>query len=326
MNISKVENWNDIKGPFKNGSILIGNGFSINISKKFEYKFMYKKGREFLKQTSDIFKKIKTYNYETALWNILNSKNVVEAAGEKFPKKLDEYYEKIQDALIKTVHKIHIDIISENAAKEICGYLKHYKNIYTTNYDVIIYWSINKDQNAFCDLFRKIDGELVFDKSVKSKNSERNILYFLHGGLHLYKKSRWETIKTPGQPKTSVLGYFENHKNSGIAPLFVTEGNSETKLKNIKDSEYLEFCFDEFSNDDGPLVILGHSLNDSDMHILKKIPHEKNKRKIAVSVFNADTVPPETQVQIKKFGKDLDICFFRSDTHPLCSKDLKTKS
>jgi hypothetical protein len=278
MSITKVQNWNDIKNPFKDGSILIGNGFSINISNNFGYKFLYKKGREFLKDTKNIFKKLNTYNYETALWNILNSKNVVEAAGEKFPKKLEEYYGKIQDALIKTVHKIHINFISENVAKKICGHLKHYKQIYTTNYDIILYWSINKDKNAFCDLFGKINGEIVFDKSVKLKNIKSNFLYFLHGGLHLYKKSRWETIKTPGQSGTSVLGYFETNRDSRISPLFVTEGFSEKKLKTIKDSDYLEFCFHEFSEDENPLVILGHSLDDSDMHILNAIS-SKNKNR-----------------------------------------------
>jgi hypothetical protein len=51
-------------------------------------------------------------------------------------------------------------------------------------------------------------------------------------------------------------------------PLFVAEGESKQKLEQIQHSEYLNRAFRSFANIGGNLFIFGHSMSDSDNHIL----------------------------------------------------------
>jgi len=66
--------------------------------------------------------------------------------------------------------------------------LLSYMFVYTTNYDLLMYWAIQRDIDRFNDMFRLRNGELIFVPD--SELQERTCLLYLHGALHLISRPR----------------------------------------------------------------------------------------------------------------------------------------
>jgi hypothetical protein len=164
--------------------------------------------------------------------------------------------------------------------------LRHLKNalasfhhIYTTNYDLWIYWSIMRGPSGFNDYFRldpcRVPGQWTCFSPVGARSLElaSNVLY-LHGALHLYETPWGQTVKLSSSvDEGRLLDRFanSNERVGPVAPLFVSEGTWEQKAAAIGRSDYLSLAFDHFGERQGPLVVFGHSLSDSDGHIVRAI-------------------------------------------------------
>jgi hypothetical protein len=107
-------------------------------------------------------------------------------------------------------------------------------------------------------------------------------------------------------------------------PLIVAEGTCQCKLRAIRRSDYLSFCFDRFCQDKRPFVVLGQQLAEQDRHLaqaLNSIPD----RSIAVSFYKNDS-----SAQFEAFSKRIaallahcqQLEFFDSRTHPLLKPEL----
>jgi hypothetical protein len=69
-----------------------------------------------------------------------------------------------------------------------------------------------------------------------------------------------------------------------VKELFVAEGQSKDKLKRIMHSNYLSRAFRSFASITGALFIFGHSMADSDDHIIDLIPKGKIE-KLYVGIY-----------------------------------------
>jgi hypothetical protein len=146
---------------------------------------------------------------------------------------------------------------------------------------------------------------------------------YLHGGLHLYRLPPGQTLKRKAIVGQNLLDLFGQPYNEDAVPLFITEGSSEEKLSSIYRSDYLSFAFSQFSKHDGPLVIFGHSLSESDDHIVSTIANW-GSREIAISVLPSDPVRIRSMKSsiISKLP-EAKIYFFDATTSPLGSADIK---
>src|SRR5690606_36378391 len=89
---------------------------------------------------------------------------------------------------------------------------------------------------------------------------------------------------------TRVLHHYS--ATSDRRPLFVSEGDSASKVRTISRSAYLSFCLDRLRDDEQNTVVFGHSLSTQDEHIIDALVDGKRK-KIAVALrpsSNADAI------------------------------------
>ena len=175
MSDLEIKKWSDISEDFinKENSILLGNGFSIGYHEHFNYESLYEKLAE---EEKDIFNRLNTKNFEDVLkylYEIYSNENLIrlDICKKENIERLKEKNKKIRELfteIIKKVHPVHFSIldIDEKIIEKIIKELSNYEKIFTTNYDLILYWLIMND-NEFIDLFwndcNKNNGRCYFD-------------------------------------------------------------------------------------------------------------------------------------------------------------------
>ena len=114
--------------------------------------------------------------------------------------------------------------------------------------------------------------------------------------------------------------------NKGQYPLFIAEGSPDKKLEQIQGSGYLWYALDKLRTIQSPLVLFGHSLGDSDKHILNVIarnpklpelyislhgnPESKSNRAIQRAAKQLQT----TRANLSGKPKPLEVFFYDSDS------------
>lgn len=212
-------------------------------------------------------------------------------------------------------------------------------NIYTLNYDLLLYWALLHDQvinwNAADPLnsvveeteelehddgFRAPDGDpeapyVTWD--AEGLGSEGQNIHFLHGGLHLFdcgadlQKCCWE--RTGG---IALIDQIRAALGEGKFPLFVSEGDSSGKLERIRHSGYLQRSLKSFAGicrpKGGALFVFGHSLAPNDEHILRNI--EKGRLSRLYVSFHGD---PESESNKAIFARAEAMASSRNEKSPL---------
>lgn len=86
----------------------------------------------------------------------------------------------------------------------------------------------------------------------------------------------------------------------GHFPIYVSEGDSEKKLAQIKSNNYLSHCYQELLNSDGGITVLGQGLNPQyDKHLIDAIK-KSNVKFIAYGVFDTQDTTKEYIVETTK--------------------------
>lgn len=298
-------------------TLLIGNGFSINLWDGFRYDSLF--GKAHLKGTaSAIFADIPTTNFETALEWIHHTRVVSSALGKKTGK-VDRTYVHVREALFAAVNSAHVpwDQFPVSSHGAIAWEMDAHRNIFTTNYDLSLYWSHMQTPTVdLKDYFWTPDH--TFDPG--NTSSQSALIHYLHGGLHLWTDDR---LGKDGK-WTSATGNLLHNLNSKYKPtsnkrpLFVSEGTSRSKVHTIRRSAYLTYCLDQLRSDGQNTVIFGHGLTAQDDHIVEAVSLGP-KRTVAVSIHpsgNSKEIIAE-KARIQKVLARQKCIFFDSTTHPL---------
>ena len=319
-------------------SLLIGNGFSQNIWPGFNYNSLFNRASQnniirLADTDMAIFKAFRTDNFEDIL-RVLAESKAVSAVLSQDCKLLQRHENRIRKALIEAVHGVHIPPckFSEQNRMIIATELKKYMSIYYTNYDLLIYWSMIKyleycreyygySENHFFDYFWSKYNKYfdIQDTGVNNKE-QRSGVYFLHGGLHLYKDDIFGGTFKRKNSGISLLDSFGGN-DTGEIPLFISEGTYIHKLQCIYQSDYLSFVFSCFRNDNNPLVVLGHRLGDSDRHIIDAINAHKN-RHVAISIRKNGSIRKK-KARFVNALPNVQPYFFDAATHPLLGESLR---
>jgi hypothetical protein len=306
--------------------ILIGNGASIAVSKKFLYKSIFTQAKSQKKDPLNekdvsLFNSMESHNFEKILSYLAIAKIVNEALGIN-KEEIEDRYHAIQNALIEAVHNIHIPHykIGTEKLKVIRDELENYKYIYSLNYDLLIYWAIMafKEGSGFKDYF----WSSVFDISDVEIRGKATCVLYLHGSLLHYRLPSGETKKRKNRDGTDLLTSFGLDTSGYEVPLFVTEGTASDKLSSIYRSDYLSFALSTFSEHEDPLVIFGCSLGENDKHLINAINNWQS-RKLAIAIFRqTDEDVIKQKAHYFQLFKNPDITFFDATTHPLGFKTI----
>ncbi len=315
-----LEDWGQVEqdGPWQ--ALLLGNGASIAVWEQFSYGKLYEEA-DLTVEDEELFDALgQTTNFELVLDALRVSRLVCDQLGHDADE-VQSRYDSIKGALIAIVNDTHIPWATAQWVFDDLGtaLLKH-EAIYSTNYDLLAYWSLMHLGGAWGDTFW--NPGLVFDDMNVEPDWAMTLIHYLHGGLHLYRTPDGGTVKRVAPPGQTLLDLLGQPFNGIDLPLFVSEGTSDDKMKVIRSSDYLSFAYGALEDEDRPLVVFGNSLSDQDAHLVRAINRHAD-RPVAVAVRpDADlaVIAMKTGIQQRLVGP---VRFFNSETHPLGDPDLQ---
>ncbi|WP_167288710.1 DUF4917 family protein [Nocardioides seonyuensis] len=310
-------------------TLLIGNGLSINLWSGFAYDSLFSEASDqgdLAGPAESIFDELDTTNFETVLECLHHARIVLKALGDDVAE-VEATYGEVRDALLSAVSAAHVDWndfpVPTHTA--IATSIAEHDNVFTTNYDLCVYWSLLQSDPSVNtkDYFWNPGHD--FDPANTNATAGTTLIHYLHGALHLWQSDstgidgKW--TNADGGNLTRVLRNYS--ATSDKRPLFVSEGNSASKVRTISRSAYLSFCLDRLRDDEQNTVVFGHSLSTQDEHIIEALLDGKRK-KIAVALrpsSRADAIIA-TKSRIIEALPGHTILFFDSTTHPLGDRTL----
>ncbi len=261
---AELEDWNALGASTPFSGLLIGNGASRAVWEDFAYDSLFENARTVeekpLSQSElSVFEALQTRSFEQVLGALKTTSRVNKALAVSSAAPRNRYYA-IKEALINTVHAVHIPwrLVQEQSLAAINQELRRYPTVFTSNYDLLNYWAVQQDSQGIDDLFHGADPAFELGSA---PSAPTRILY-LHGGLHLVRNLDGSARKLTSTEGTLLGSFAINNtlKTLDDVPLFVSEGPLADKLKTIRSSDYLSFCYQQLLDHSGALCIFGHNL------------------------------------------------------------------
>lgn len=321
-----LQSWADVARQHAWAVLLVGNGLSIDVWPGFAYGSLFDPahGTGLTDKDRELFDG--TRNFERALSDLTTTMRVGRVLGLDTDPVLD-HYRSIQIALghaIRAVHPNRSDV-SKAALRAIRSAMVEYEWIFTTNYDLILYWAMGSDGwKPFVDTF-KHGGRCEFDPRRADINADEIPVYFLHGALHLVVGGSGATWKLRNTYLQTLLDQFGQPIDGDpeARPLLVTEGSAAEKLRAIEGNGYLVHGFQRLREVDLPIVVFGSSLSTQDDHLIDALNEQPN-RPVAVSMMSSSK-KDLARAQADIFGRleTEHLLFFDATTHPLGSRSFR---
>lgn len=271
-----------------------------------------------------LFEHLDSTNFEDILRVLYHARLVDQQLGSPQLKNIDELYTGTKNSLAAAVNYSHVPYEKTEVLK-INEAFRGFKNIFTTNYDLIPYWSImSADLWRFKDLFWSQG--TTFDPKNTDVIADRCVISYLHGAIHLVELPDGTTKKLTANG-IDKLGNLFDLAHPEHFPLFISEGSSDRKLSRIKRNDYLRFSFEKLQKAKGNMVVIGHSLHaDYDQHLIDAL-RDGPLDSIAISVWPHQS--PEEIILFKSRISvelpDKELYFFDSTSHPLGCAALKNE-
>lgn len=292
----KIQDWEEIKTKYERGTILLGNGSSIAIHSQFNYSSLLELARQkdlITCEIEDIFKSLKTEDFELILRRILQAYHINKALNIS-EQKTEHAYNLIKNCLIESVKNTHPDFSNiKDSILKISEFLKMFDTVLSLNYDLIIYWSIMVANGNYPNLFKDcfLNGEFKDDMKMfrepYRENKTSTLVFYPHGHLALGTGLDSSEFKISSNDENYLINNIVKYWNEfKISPLFVSEGTDKDKINSIQRSHYLSTVYNKvIPSLKSSLIIYGFGFGEQDKHILDAF--QKNTfNNIAVSVYN----------------------------------------
>ncbi len=274
--------------------MLLGNGFSMAYDSGI---FSYNALNKFIDKTKNpllvkLFEVVNTKNFELIMQQLAIFSRLAEtfSSDKRLKKRIDSASDALKTSLIDAIGELHPEHVfkiprkrSEACARFINTFLASGGHVFTTNYDILLYWVFMRNQGEMAEA---IDG---FGRAVEDNGSEDGAesnqipgdlewggnkegqnVHYLHGALPLFDTGV-AIIKEEYTTQSLLLENIKKRISSKEYPVFVTAGNGKEKLTHILHNQYLSFCYEKLSSLDGSLVTFGFNFGDYDEHIIEAI-------------------------------------------------------
>lgn len=303
MSLDKVLTYDEVIKSLNNKNrqkhLLLGNGFSMSYDTTI---FSYNALSKFLENLDNdilqkLFQIIKTSNFELLMEQLDNVAQIAEVFGadKKVIENINNATTQLKESLIeaiKELHPEHVFSIPEEKSKACASFLNSFLsnegNVFTTNYDLLLYWVLmrNDIENAIDGFGRDAEesdewipeDERQFSELRWGKYKRAQTIHYLHGALQLFDTGV-EVIKEEYTTEHFLLENIKARMAKKEYPIFVTAGNGFEKLSHIVHNKYLATCYETLSTIGGSLICYGFGFGDYDDHIIAAINKAHKKRK-----------------------------------------------
>lgn len=299
-----IKQWDEFDDNFVGTDILIGNGFSINLCSRLNYKKLYEifckhSGREL----QDIFNQLGTSNFELVIDALHKGKVINNVLGLSIDE-IEDFISSLKNGLITTIQETHPTWRETNfpIIRSLAVELDQFENIYTTNYDVFLYRIIlaknelvklgrvegrGYEDNFFDEIS---DTELGFGQLL---DSEQKKIFYLHGSLFFFnnRQQTYKLRKIDGG--VEYIKLIRREIDNDNFPVFVAEGNQQDKLSAINNNYYLSYCLNllkkKRGNTNNKLTTFGFSFSPPDLHIANMI-NTSGVKNMAIGIYPSGSI------------------------------------
>ena len=314
-----LASWPELKTSHPCSGLLLGNGASRAIWRPFSYFSLFELAQRVRNKplgVSDqaLFKSLGSELFEPVLSALNTTARVNAALAISSSAPLNRYYA-IKEALIHAVRSVHIPwkMLPASTLATLNAELRTYRSVFTGNYDLLCHWAVSHAPDGFQTLF---DEEGHF--GVSRTRGEGTRLHYLHGGLHLLKTQDGGTRQRAASGSQLLDGFAIN--TPGDVPLFVNEDSSDNKLRAIRGSDYLTWCYAALATQREGLCVFGHHLDRADRHLVEAI-RQAQPTHLAISILpvNEAAIVSQKQHYARVFEAcpGIELHFFDATTHPL---------
>ena len=284
---------------YRKRHLLLGNGFSIGCRADiFHYASLYGKADfSAAPEVQSVFDAYDTQDFEIVIRALESAAKILSLyvpQSEAGKAKMLEHAALLKEILVTTVSGNHPNLPSEIRDDEFWACRKFLRNflsgekkghVFTLNYDLLLYWSVMHDDNPFEDVpdlskndsFGNDEDEPDADYVVWQGETAAHSanIHYLHGALHLFDAGSELQKYTWVRKGDPLVDQSREALAQNKFPLFVAEGTSRQKKAKIRHNAYLYQCFKVLTANANIgthcFFVFGHSLADSDDHILRRL-------------------------------------------------------
>jgi hypothetical protein len=335
-----VLKFSDVKTAIatRRSHVLLGNGFSIACDPIFRYQSLFEAAVNagLSEKAQAAFSRLGTNNFEGVLRLLEDANWLCTEYGIIHPNtaQLEDDIVVVKNTLVEAVtasHLEHSGMLSDHKKESAREFLKPFHNIFTTNYDLLLYWTVlSGGKVSHGDGFRSDEDDpeapyVVFTERLGSAKG----IFFLHGALHLHVKGGQLRKHCWNRTQRRLTDQVRESLGRSEYPLIVAEGTPDKKLEQIERNGYLWYALDKLHRIQGPLVIFGHSLGPSDQHVVNAVaaaddldqvfvslhgdPDAESNLQIRAAVDRMKAVR-EDKIALRGRGKSLQVQFFDADS------------
>ena len=267
--------------------LLLGNGFSMAYAPQM---FSYNALHDFVSKIGDdvlqaLFRVVATNDFERVMQQLELFAALGEALGIG-----DDLKQRIEGAgvalkkglidAIRALHPEHVYKIPEAKCAACISFLRPFLDskgsLFTTNYDLLLYWILMRGGLGATDGFGRdredLDDSVPSEERVYSelrwgRNLSGQNVHYVHGALPLFDTGV-EIVKEEYQGGEFLLQQITKRVDAGEYPVFVTAGNGTQKLTHIRHNPYLQHSYEALASLNGSLVTFGFNFGDHDSHIV----------------------------------------------------------
>jgi hypothetical protein len=284
--------------------LLLGNGFSRACRNDiFSYSSLFSRAdfKGLSPNARKAFDILGTTNFEAVMSALRNAAKLIALydKANKAINDLEKDADGLREVLVSAIAGNHPARPGEIGDKQYAAcrrFLSNFQSFYTVNYDLLLYWALMHEDEDSSDVKVKADDGFRTPETGEEEyvtwdveNTNRQNVHYLHGALHVFDAGSEIQKYTWINTGVRLIDQIRAALKRNFYPLFVAEGESRQKLEQIQHSGYLNRAFRSFANIGGNLFIFGHSMSDSDDHILNLLT-KNNVEAVYVSLHGkADT-------------------------------------